>query len=59
MRALMGFGLGRLRLSPDAFWAMSLPEILASLPPPVRPDRLDRAGLEALLALHTPNGDRS
>ncbi|MGX1309349.1 putative phage protein (TIGR02216 family) [Amorphus suaedae] len=29
----MRFGLGRLGLAPAAFWAMSLPELMAALPP--------------------------
>jgi uncharacterized phage protein (TIGR02216 family) len=43
------FGLGLLRLSPDAFWALSLRELLVlggSLRPP---PGLDRAGLGALM----------
>ncbi|HRE19777.1 MAG TPA: phage tail assembly chaperone [Rhabdaerophilum sp.] len=28
-REIVAFGLGTLRLSPDAFWSLSLPELLA------------------------------
>ncbi|MCZ8375035.1 MAG: phage tail assembly chaperone [Beijerinckiaceae bacterium] len=48
---LLAFGLGRLRLSPDAFWAMSLPEFRAAalglFGPPAFPP--DRAALDALM----------
>jgi uncharacterized phage protein (TIGR02216 family) len=47
----MAFGLGRLRLSPDAFWAMTPRELAAAAQPfaagPAPPDR-DR--LACLLA---------
>lgn len=49
---LMAFGLAHLRLSPETFWRMSLPEILATarwcLPAGLKPQ--DRAGLQALMA---------
>ncbi|MBV1705181.1 MAG: phage tail assembly chaperone [Hyphomicrobiales bacterium] len=58
----MAFGLGALRLPPDAFWAMSLPELRAaargifgeaSTP-------FDRAALDALMKAHPdrPGGAR-
>ena len=48
----MAFGLAHLRLSPETFWRLSLPEVLATLrhflPTSLKPQ--DRAGLEALMA---------
>lgn len=50
----MAFGLGTLRLAPDAFWSMSLPELLAIVDaasgcdPAVRP--MARNDLAALIA---------
>ena len=48
----MGFGLGVLRISPDAFWRMTLRELAAAmeavLGPQVAP--LDRATFAALRA---------
>lgn len=51
---IMAFGLGVLRLSPEAFWAMSLPELRAAINGhrgqaggPAAPTR---AGLAALIA---------
>jgi uncharacterized phage protein (TIGR02216 family) len=47
--AALHFGLGVLRLSPDAFWALSLRELLL-LGGALRPaPGLDRAGLGALM----------
>jgi uncharacterized phage protein (TIGR02216 family) len=50
--AAMRFGLGRLRLPPDHFWAMTPAELAAAaraFAPPRLP-ALDRNGLAALLA---------
>jgi uncharacterized phage protein (TIGR02216 family) len=50
--AAMRFGLGRLRLPPDHFWAMTPAELAAAArahAPPQLPS-LDRNGLAALLA---------
>jgi uncharacterized phage protein (TIGR02216 family) len=52
--AAMRFGLGRLRLAPDHFWALTPLELAAAAaayaPPAARP--LDRAGLASLIALY-------
>ena len=51
----MGFGLGVLRLSSEAFWAMTLPELAAAarsargLPAGAMP--FDRMALETLMTL--------
>lgn len=46
----MGFGLGTLRLSPDAFWRMTPRELAAAMEAVFGPSdvALDRAGLELL-----------
>lgn len=55
----MAFGLGLLRLSPEAFWTMTLPEFAAALRgakgefAPVAP--LDATGLHALMMMF-PDG---
>ncbi|MCK0196345.1 phage tail assembly chaperone [Ancylobacter sp. 6x-1] len=47
----MAFGLGHLRLAPEAFWRMTPRELSAALgPAPGPPVALDRAGLAALMA---------
>lgn len=50
-RAAMGFGLGVLRLAPDAFWRMTPRELAAAIAavrgPVAAP--LDRAGLDDLM----------
>jgi uncharacterized phage protein (TIGR02216 family) len=50
--AAMRFGLGRLRLPPDVFWAMTVPELAAAAAArqPPAPPPLDRAALVALSA---------
>lgn len=48
--ALMRAGLGRLRLPPETFWAMTPRELAAALGQGPAP--LDRAGLAALMAAH-------
>jgi len=45
----MRFGLGRLGLAPAAFWAMSLPELAAALPPGGAADGPDPARLRSLM----------
>jgi uncharacterized phage protein (TIGR02216 family) len=47
----MGFGFAVLRLSPEAFWRMTLNELAAAAGPvaPPRGDRLSRATLERLM----------
>ncbi len=44
----MHLGLGRLRLSPDAFWRMTPRELAAALAAPSAPP-MDRAALAALM----------
>ena len=46
---LMALGLGALRLPPDAFWSISLPELLAALGPAAGLDAPARADLDALM----------
>lgn len=48
----MGFGLGVLRLSPDAFWRMTPRELAAAMEAVFGPQAmpLDRAGFDALRA---------
>ncbi|KFB10647.1 rcc01693 family protein [Nitratireductor basaltis] len=49
-RALMRFGMGVLRLPPDTFWALSLPELAVILAPFAGPtERPDRARLHELM----------
>jgi uncharacterized phage protein (TIGR02216 family) len=52
----MAFGLGRLRLTPAAFWSLTLPE-LAALIGPTTADAPTRADLLALMS-DCPDGDR-
>lgn len=47
----MAFCLGRLRLAPAAFWALTPREIVALLPAPTL-GAPDRAALAALMAAH-------
>ncbi|PWW02217.1 putative phage protein (TIGR02216 family) [Hoeflea marina] len=48
--AILGFGLGRLRLPPTQFWALSLPELAALAGPPVAaPAVTGRADLARLM----------
>ncbi|TDH38851.1 phage tail assembly chaperone [Pseudohoeflea suaedae] len=57
--ALMAFGLTRMRLSPETFWALSLAEVrvMATPPAPLRLAMPGRAELEAL-AQRYPDGER-
>ena len=51
----MAFGLGRLRWTPDAFWAASPREILAAIAahrPPQMDDAPARTTLDALMLAH-------
>lgn len=47
----MAYGLGRLKLAPAAFWALSPREFAALLPAPAIAAP-DRAALAALMAAH-------
>lgn len=50
--ALMKLGLGRLRLSPASFWAMTPREFRAALQDGPQAAPMDRAVLGALMARH-------
>lgn len=57
---LMELGLGTLRLPPERFWAMTLPEFAAaarSLHPP-RPARLARGTLDEMMHRFPDKDDR-
>jgi uncharacterized phage protein (TIGR02216 family) len=45
----MALGLARLRLSPDVFWRLSLPELAAMTGAPGEPAGLLRRDVEALM----------
>lgn len=47
---LMRLGLVHLRLTPDAFWAMTPAELMLIAGQDARPASLTRAGLDAMLA---------
>tara|TARA_R110002012_G_scaffold57941_11_gene150045 strand:+ start:59920 stop:60162 length:243 start_codon:yes stop_codon:yes gene_type:complete len=49
--AALRFGLGHLRLTPDAFWRLSLPELRALIGTSEMPATSTRQGLEELMAL--------
>jgi uncharacterized phage protein (TIGR02216 family) len=54
-REVMAFGLGRLRWTPDAFWAASPREILAAIEahgPARATEAPSRAALDALMLAH-------
>ncbi|WP_394690018.1 phage tail assembly chaperone [Hoeflea sp.] len=53
--SVIRFGLGRLRLSSDAFWALSLPELVALIGPQAQAETATRERLAALMALF-PDG---
>jgi uncharacterized phage protein (TIGR02216 family) len=56
--ALIGVGMGRLSLAPDAFWAMSPVELRAALGSLASsPEPLGRSGLAALMAAHPDRGE--
>lgn len=48
----MSHGLASLRLTPQTFWALSLPEWRALTTPPPRAAPLARADLETLMLQH-------
>lgn len=50
--SVLRFGLGHLRLPPDAFWRLSLTELDALAGAGVRPETTSRTSLEALMALY-------
>jgi uncharacterized phage protein (TIGR02216 family) len=55
----MGFGLGTLRLSPDAFWRMTPRELACAVEAvagPAAPPPLDRADFARLLARFPDGG---
>ena len=54
--ALMAAGIGRLRLPPESFWAMTPVELMAALGAGARPAPLGRDGLAALMARHPDTG---
>jgi uncharacterized phage protein (TIGR02216 family) len=57
----MRAGLGQLRLAPQDFWAMTLPELNAALrgTGPAGPaEALPRAALDALMALYPDHEER-
>lgn len=47
--AAMTLGLARLRLSPDVFWGLSLPELAAMAGAFGEPARLSRQDVQALM----------
>lgn len=49
--SVLRFGLGHLRLTPDAFWRLSLPELRALLGTSEMPATSTRLELEELMAL--------
>jgi uncharacterized phage protein (TIGR02216 family) len=53
--SVIRFGLGHLRLTPDAFWRLSLPELHALLGASQRPATSTRQELEELMALFPDN----
>ena len=53
--SVLRFGLGHLRLIPDAFWRLSLPELIALTGGTELPATATRQGLEALMALFPDN----
>lgn len=53
--SVLRFGLGHLRLPPEAFWRLSLTELNALAGAGVPPDATTRTSLEALMALY-PDG---
>ena len=50
--SVLRFGLGHLRLPPDAFWRLSLTELNALAGAGALPDATSRTSLEALMALY-------
>lgn len=56
--SVIRFGLGYLRLAPDAFWRLSLPELNALIGGNELPATATRQGLEALMALFPDTGTK-
>ena len=54
--SVLRFGLGHLRLTPDAFWRLSLNELTALTGVPDAPPIATRQGLEALMELFPDTG---
>ncbi len=54
--SVLRFGLGHLRLSPDAFWRLSLTELTALIGATDAPSLTTRHGLQALMALFPDTG---
>jgi uncharacterized phage protein (TIGR02216 family) len=50
--SVLRFGLGHLRLPPDAFWRLSLTELNALAGADARPETTTRTSLQALMALY-------
>ena len=50
--SVLRFGLGHLRLPPDAFWRLSLTELNALAGAGTRSETTTRTSLEALMALY-------
>jgi uncharacterized phage protein (TIGR02216 family) len=48
--SVIRFGLGRLRLAPETFWALSLPELAALIGAETHPGHATRNDLEDLMA---------
>ena len=57
--AAMRFGLGRLRLAPRDFWAMTPRELAAAMPPATGADHPARAWLDAQSARFPDRRERS
>jgi uncharacterized phage protein (TIGR02216 family) len=55
--SVIRFGLGRLRLPPDAFWALSLPELVALIGVHDGAEPATRERLAALMALFPDNAE--
>ncbi|GAB5463616.1 MAG: hypothetical protein HoeaKO_37070 [Hoeflea alexandrii] len=49
---MLRFGLGHLRLPPDAFWRLSLTELNALAGADARPETTTRTSLQALMELY-------
>lgn len=50
--SVLRFGLGHLRLPPEAFWRLSLTELNALTGAGARPETTTRTSLQALMALY-------
>lgn len=50
--SVLRFGLGHLRLSPEAFWRLSLTELNALAGASALPETTTRTSLQALMALY-------